>query len=591
MQKWFTDQLLVSSIALFFGATTPLILSSSGSSAALAGSLAGGTAGTVGATVLKKRKKDDVISELKYQVAATNSGLTALSNQLKELQSHALKTEQHNTTTNSGLTAISNQLKELQSNALKSEQHNTTTHSELKERSEQVQTLTTSPEETGKQESQEDKKPLIFPSGTEKVIAWLTEKNVNVQSYNQQSSADDVFDKLAVFLGERYDSLAELHQKIKRSLLQEEGTKFYFNLSNKTQKEIANCTQFCQKLYESSLLTFYHYNRKEKVIKATPTRRGDIINFFNGLWFERFIYRKVSKFLSSKGLKYQCLINPIIRFSNNNEFELDLIFFVNDQPLWIECKTGDNYNSCFQKYSEHQQNLGIAKEKTLLVILNDPNNRVEDQTKIWNITVANEINFIDKITKALGLSETKETQQHQQPVTTTLINLSQVFNKTNLRPLPEYRETVIRELIQIFEASNQPITLNQVKDNLVEKLTETTQISRTKLNEILKAVRRSNCFLDPNGNPVLSSNEPISVLVSLDAASLESKCIESYARIAISINPNYFDNRENVQEFEETVGGKVPDSKTIDQLKANVLTHSQQKVSELRTTKNSETAA
>jgi hypothetical protein len=154
----------------------------------------------------------------------------------------------------------------------------------------------------------------------------------------------------------------------------------------------------------------------------------------------------------------------------------------------------------------------------------------------------------------------------------TTINLFTILNQAKLRPLPEHRETVIKELIDLFAATKTSETLNQIKSTLATKLSGKVQISNTQLRDILNALMRSRCFLDHNGK-VLSGiifNQSVSTLISLDPVVLNNKCIEIYARKILSVEPNYFENPENIRKFEQTVGGKVPGQNIIDLLKNSI---------------------
>ncbi|HAX79018.1 MAG TPA: hypothetical protein DCY88_25140 [Cyanobacteria bacterium UBA11372] len=404
------------------------------------------------------------------------------------------------------------------------------------------------------------------------VIAWLNARNFNVEKYRHIQEVDDIFDKLAIFMGERYSSIKPLYKQIKYHL--QFGTRFRLNLSGKSKEQINNCAQFGTLLKNSSFLSEYHYFSSQKVIVATPQRMGDMINFFNGGWFERFVYQQVCDLLSSHGLQYQFLINPRGVFANTDDFELDLLFLVESQPLWIECKSGDEYNSYLLKYSSHRQKLGVPVSLAFLVILDLPDSQARNYTNIWNITVVNQNQLIAAIAAALGLPESQETPQVNQFAIVPPGSLLTFLNKKHLRPLPEYRQSVISELIDLLIEPERPITLSQVEVILAEKLAEPLGISKTKLHDILNAVLRSNCLLNDRGEIVISFAETISNLVSSELLFLDKKCIENYAFAVLAANPNYFENIDNVRDFEQTVGGEIPNLETIEQLKSKALNQS-----------------
>jgi hypothetical protein len=74
-----------------------------------------------------------------------------------------------------------------------------------------------------------------------------------------------------------------------------------------------------------------------------------------------------------------------------------LLFLVEGQPLWLECKTTKDYSGHLKKYSQHRACLSIPKERAILVVLNVPTEQTQDNTDMWDITVKNENNFAQHV--------------------------------------------------------------------------------------------------------------------------------------------------------------------------------------------------
>lgn len=399
------------------------------------------------------------------------------------------------------------------------------------------------------------------------VYDWLIAKGITVKNYREQSTADMVFDQLAAFLGERFENLSRVHECIRRSL--STGSSFTLNLSSSSQAEIADSTQFCTMLHSYAFLSSYKYNKYTKTIYAIPQRVGKVINFFTGGWFERYIYLRILSLLSQNRLEFTCLINPQIIFSNGDDFELDLLFLVDNQPLWVECKTGE-YQAYIAKYSDARKLLSIPKPRAILVILDIPDQLTTDLTNLYDITVANEYNFLKLVCAAVGVGYPQEQEFIALPhptITAIPSSLSTLLNKAGLRPVPEYRQQVIDELIAVVRSLDQPTAMAEVKSVLTEKV----RTSKSQLQDLLNAIVRSGCLLDDDGLIVLSFNSTFSRLASDDPAVIESKCIESYVRAVLLVDPTYFENPYNIGEFERVVGGKAPDMATIRKLREQPL--------------------
>jgi hypothetical protein len=391
---------------------------------------------------------------------------------------------------------------------------------------------------------------------------WLATKGIAVRNYREQSAADTILDQVAVFLGERFERLSRVHDSIRRSL--STGSSFTLNLSGVSQAEIADTTQFCTMLKSYALLSSYKYDKHTKTIYAVPQRIGRVINFFTGGWFERFVYQRIHSLLSQNELEFTNLLNPQITLSNGDDFELDLLFLVDRLPLWVECKTGE-YQAYIAKYSDARKILSVPKQRAILVILGIPNDVATNLTHLYDMTVVNENNFLEIIGSALGLPGYSPSQPPSQPTLSASgipSSLQTLLNKAGLRPLPEYRQQVISQLILVTGSLTQPMTMAEVKTALAEKV----PTSKSQLQDILNAVIRSGCLSDEAGTPVLSFTAPFSKLISDDPSIIESKCLESYVRAALDVNITYFDNPHHIDEFERIVGANAPDMATIKKL-------------------------
>jgi aromatic-L-amino-acid decarboxylase len=235
--------------------------------------------------------------------------------------------------------------------------------------------------------------------GFQRVSGWLATKNITVKNYRQPRAADETFDWFATFLGNRYDSLKRLHEQIKKNL--SARSRFALNLKNASQEEIAYSTQFCHRLREYTFLSHYNYDKSSRVLYATPSENPEMINFFTGGWFERFIFLKITDFLTKNNLHYDYLMNAQISLPNGDNSELDLLFLVGSEPLWLECKTGDDATSYVIRYSKIRPILGIPKENAIMVILEIPDKQATGLTNLYDITVSNEKNFLDNLPKLI----------------------------------------------------------------------------------------------------------------------------------------------------------------------------------------------
>ena len=88
------------------------------------------------------------------------------------------------------------------------------------------------------------------------IIEWFAKKNVTVQVNPKELDTTGFFDEMALELGNNYETLREVSDKIKR--IQKKGyTNINFQLAQKSQKNIQEITNFCNQLYKYSFVAKY----------------------------------------------------------------------------------------------------------------------------------------------------------------------------------------------------------------------------------------------------------------------------------------------------------------------------------------------
>lgn len=408
------------------------------------------------------------------------------------------------------------------------------------------------------------------------VIQWLESLGITVNNYYQAQSSDYIYDRLTITLGDNYQYLEKLYQQIKRKL--STGGSFKFKLSGQDQQQICQNTSFCSQLYEYTFLATYRYISASKTIVASPNRKGEVINFFSGQWFERFIYLKISQLLSHHELDYQCLLNPEIITPDGHNFELDIVFLVEGKPLWIECKTGQ-YQNYIHKYSEFRKTLKIEKERSFLVILGLSDRLASGLTQMYDLMVTNENLFVQDINKifsikskqselaAVNFNSQRRTIKIKPKTIQNKDELLTVLKKAKLRPSPEWRKTVLLNLIEIVAPNNySPQLLKELKEKLFLLV---TGVSKTILIDILNTLIMAESLLDSEAKPLYSYQQNLASLVKDNIDGLEQKCLESYALIALLTDPDYFAAPANLEDFKTVTGATNLDH--IDLLKIQTL--------------------
>ncbi|WP_346291942.1 hypothetical protein [Sphaerothrix gracilis] len=370
----------------------------------------------------------------------------------------------------------------------------------------------------------------------QKVIEWFESNHIEVDNYYEPDyRIDNMLDGLSLYLGDNYSILSNFHWKLRNSV----GRKLHFNLKEYDSRSKRIHNQYLRKLKSSDYLSDGKLVKKQEspdFIIAAPYNRSDIQGFFDGGWFERFIYYKVVELLDAEGADYQYLRNPKISYNNNETSELDLFFLVNQKPLLIECKAGVNYHQGIEKFVKHRERLNLDSSNAIFVVLDIDEAEAYIRTHNWKITVADQNNFLSQIKQLLNenISEPSETadeelEEETEPAADDS-SLKSFFKKWKLNRAPEYRTAILNELIQLVDSLDEPVSFNEITKIIRDRMKSSdASLARIKISEILNCLRRFDLFRSENNKPVRNTATPIFKMASLKVKTLEKKCMEFYA--------------------------------------------------------------
>lgn len=228
------------------------------------------------------------------------------------------------------------------------------------------------------------------------VIDWFDCKQIHVDVNLQAMDTQGFFDEIAADLGNNFDSLQTILEKIRKTQ-RSNYTTVNLNISKQSQKEIKLITGFCKDLYDYSFVAKYFYNKNDKRIHLTLQTAPSIINFFNGEWLEWYVFMKLVKVFYQKKDLFSCLRSFTINFPNEDKHEIDIFFLINNSiPLFIECKSGE-FRSVIQKYNRLRKRLEIDKGNFLVLVLGLSEEQTNGLSSMYDVTFVNEKNFISHI--------------------------------------------------------------------------------------------------------------------------------------------------------------------------------------------------
>jgi len=123
-----------------------------------------------------------------------------------------------------------------------------------------------------------------FPTEVEEIITLLHNKGVTVERFHQRVEKDNLYDEIALFLGENYYVLEPLYKEIKRKLNGVNGFSFSVPTSHKQRDTII---KFSRLLRENSIWLCDYKNQEKKILFSSGGIIGENNGFLTGGWLER----------------------------------------------------------------------------------------------------------------------------------------------------------------------------------------------------------------------------------------------------------------------------------------------------------------
>lgn len=249
---------------------------------------------------------------------------------------------------------------------------------------------------------EEDAEGRDFINDIQDIEEFLNSKNIRIKALKENDDADSVLDKIALYIGKRYPLVKDLIMNIKRSL--NTGRTFRMDLKNYSQKEIASITQLCSNLYQIAFLQEYKYFESPNYrLFASPNRIPKVINFFTGGWLERYIKNAVVEIISScrEKLSYSYIMNPQIILPNGDDFELDLLFRIENEFFWFEAKTGD-YQRYVEKYSRMAKILNLDNDHAYMILTDITRDSAQALTTLFHMNVVRIDDFPEVFSKVIN---------------------------------------------------------------------------------------------------------------------------------------------------------------------------------------------
>jgi regulator of replication initiation timing len=224
-----------------------------------------------------------------------------------------------------------------------------------------------------------------------KIKSFLNSKKIKIKERDKKIKSIDKkkekkLDQIADLMGSHYSLIKRFYGMIKSNM--NSGNSFSIDLRDEPQQVIGTTCQVATELYKIAFLEEYRYSRAPKCLKARASRSSQALNFLSGNWLERYVRNRLiclAKRQTGK-IDFSYIPNAKVTLSNGDDFEMDLLFHVNDQFYWVESKTG-GYQDKVQKYSEIASDLGLQRNQAIIVLADVSQDAKTSLSSLYHLSV------------------------------------------------------------------------------------------------------------------------------------------------------------------------------------------------------------
>ena len=214
--------------------------------------------------------------------------------------------------------------------------------------------------------------------------------------------AGSIFERIASVIGDNYDDIEPFLKALKYSASNKQPVSISTAKCSKQVK--AKYENLGSVLFENAMLENYFFRQDRNIIHAKLSENPPVVNFITGHWMEIYIFNALQKMLDSYRKQYNCEIeiygNLQISLPDGNNFELDILGFINAQPLWIECKSGI-FQDSVTKYKNFGSRYHIPHQNSLMVVSGITDEQAAGISEIHGFNICTLRNFRNVITRIL----------------------------------------------------------------------------------------------------------------------------------------------------------------------------------------------
>jgi hypothetical protein len=219
-----------------------------------------------------------------------------------------------------------------------------------------------------------------------KIESLLNSKNIRMKNIAAEEK-EEKLDQIAAFMGSRYSFIKRFYGMVKSNM--KSGSSFYLNLRDEPPQVVSSTCQVAKELHDIAFLEEYRYFKAPRcLLVARPSRSPQALNFLAGNWLERYVRDTLIRLVAAhtEKISFSYVANAQVTLSNGADFEMDLLFHINDQFYWVESRTG-GYQDKIQKYSRIADELGLQGSQAFIVLTDVSQDTKSSLSSLYHLSV------------------------------------------------------------------------------------------------------------------------------------------------------------------------------------------------------------
>ena len=215
-------------------------------------------------------------------------------------------------------------------------------------------------------------------------VRWLEGRGLEIVGTPDTDPELDPYNRLTENLGNNPEVFRSLIRAAKH-WYKGKSLPVCLDLIGQNPADVERIVRFGREAHRSGLFTFFRHDRHCGRVQFQLQNDHRVINFFTGVWFEKFVLETVVCGLSDLGAGDEslALTRTVVRVPDGQMFELDILIGTHDRILFFECKSGRNIAMDLLRHRAFvRTHLRLTAKRAAFVALEQPDRRPKKQPRV-----------------------------------------------------------------------------------------------------------------------------------------------------------------------------------------------------------------